>query len=155
LLIDEKDLEMEGFEIVKSTHINGDFEGFDDEVLFKLTDGTCWIQDEHERYWHHYAHCPQARILRKDGRFYIQVDEQDDIVPVREASTVRRSKIKGEFKGWNGKSAYELLNGEIWEQASNRYKYKYAYMPNVTIYETPSGMVMDVAGTRAKVRRVK
>jgi hypothetical protein len=154
LLIDGKDLEMEGFEIVKSTHINGDFEGFDDEVLFKLTDGTYWIQDD-RKYWYHHAHCPEAKILRKDGRFYMQVDEQDEIVPVREASTVRRSKIKGEFKGWNGKSAYELLNGEIWEQASNRYKYKYAYMPNVTIYETPSGTVMDVAGTRAKVRRVK
>jgi hypothetical protein len=150
LLIDEKDLEMEGFEIVKSTHINGDFDGFDDEVLFKLTDGTYWIQDD-RKYWYHHARRPEAKILRKDGRFYIQVDEQDEIVPVREASTVRRSKIKGEFKGWNGKSAYELLNGEIWEQASNRYKYKYAYMPNVTIYETPSGTVMDVAGTRAKV----
>jgi hypothetical protein len=154
LLVDGKDSEMEGFEIVKSTHINGDFEGFDEEVLFKLTDGTYWIQDD-RKHWYHHAHSPEAKILRKDDRFYMQVDEQDEIVPVREASTVRRSRIKGEFKGWNGKSVYELLNGEIWEQASNRYKYKYAYMPNVTIYETRSGTVMDVAGTRAKVRRVK
>jgi hypothetical protein len=145
---------MEGFEIVKSAHINGDFEGFDDEVLFKLTDGTYWIQND-RKHWYHHAHSPEAKILRKDGRFYMQVDEQHEIVPVCEASSVRRSIIKGEFRGWNGKSAYELLNGEIWEQVSDGYKYKYAYMPNVTIYETPSGMVMDVAGTRAKVRRVR
>ncbi len=145
---------MEGFEIVKRTQIDGDFEGYDSEVLFRLTDGTYWIQDEF-KHWYHYAHCPEAKILRKGGRLYIQVDEQDEIVPVREASAVTRSKIKGEFKGWDGKSAYELLNGEVWEQASNKYKYKYAYMPNVTIYETPSGMVMDVVGTRARVRRVK
>ena len=145
---------MEGFEILKRTQIDGDFEGYDSEVLFKLTDGTYWIQDEY-RHWYHHAHCPEAKILRKEGRLYIQVDEQEEIVPVHEASTVTRSKIKGEFKGWGGKSAYELLNGEVWEQASNRYKYKYAYMPNGTIYETPSGMVMDVAGTRTKVTRVK
>jgi len=145
---------MEGFEIVKKTHINGDFEGFDDEVLFKLTDGTYWIQDEH-KHWYHHAHSPEAKILRKDGRLYIQVDGEDEIAPVHEASAVTRSKIKGEFKGWNGKSTYELTNGEVWQQASAKYKYKYAYMPAVIIYETPSGMVMDVAGTRAKVRRVK
>jgi hypothetical protein len=149
-----KGLEMEGFEIVKRTQINGDFEGFDDEVLFKLTDGTYWIQDEH-KHWYHYANCPEARILRKDGKLYIQVDGQDEIIPVRETCNVMRSKIKGEFKGWNGKSTYELVNGQVWQQASHEYKYKYAYMPNVIIYETPSGMVMDVAGTRAKVTRAK
>jgi hypothetical protein len=145
---------MEGFEIVKRTQINGDFEGFDDEVLFKLTDGTYWIQDEN-KHWYYYANCPEAKILRKDGKLYIQVDGQDEIIPVRETCNVMRSKIRGEFKGWNGKSIYELVNGQVWQQASNEYKYKYAYMPSVIIYETPSGMAMDVAGTRAKVTRVK
>ena len=145
---------MQGFEIVKRTQIDGNFEGFDNEVLFKLRDGTYWIQDE-QRHWYHYAFCPEAKILRRDGKLYIQVDGQDEITPVREAYNVTRSKIKGEFKGWNGKSAYELVNGEVWQQASNKYKYKYAYMPTTIIYETSSGTVMDVAGTRAKVRRVK
>jgi hypothetical protein len=145
---------MEGFEIVKRAHIDGNFEGFDDEILFKLTDGTYWIQDEH-KHWYHYAYCPEAKILKRGGRVYIQVDGQDEVVPVREASTVTRSKINGEFKGWNGKSTYELVNGQVWQQASHGYKYKYAYMPSVIIYETSSGLVMDVASTRAKVTRVK
>jgi hypothetical protein len=106
-------------------------------------------------HWYRLANCPQAKILRKDDRLYIQVDGEDEIAPVREASTVTRSKIKGQFKGWNGKSTYELINGEVWQQASARYKYKFAYMPTVVIYETPSGMVMEVAGTRAKVNRVE
>jgi hypothetical protein len=145
---------MDGFEIVKRTQIDGNFEGFDDGVLFKLKDGTYWIQDDY-KHWYHYANCPQAKILRKDGRLYIQVGAEDEIVPVREASAVTISKIKGEFKGWNGKSTYELVNGQVWQQVSSKYKYKYAYMPTVIIYETPSGTVMDVAGARAKVTRVK
>jgi hypothetical protein len=146
---------MEGFEIVKSTRIDDNFEGLDGEGLFKLKDGTCWIQDEHARHWYHFANCPQAKILRKDDKLFIQVDGKDEIAPVRQASTVTRSKIKGQFKGWNGKSTYELINGEVWQQSSGKYKYKFAYMPTVIIYETPSGMVMEVAGTRAKVKRVK
>jgi len=145
---------MEGFEIIKRTQIEGNFEGFDDEVLFKLKDGTYWIQDE-QKHWYHYANCPKAKILRKGDRLYIQIDGQDEIAPVREACNVITSKIKGEFKGWNGKSAYELVNGQVWQQASNKYKYRYAYMPTAIIYETSSGMVMEVVGTRAKVRRVK
>jgi hypothetical protein len=145
---------MEGFEIVKRAQIDGDFQGFADGVLFKLTDGTCWIQDE-SKSWYHYANCPEAKILRKDGRLYIQVDAKDKIAPVREASNVIKSKIKGEFKGWDGKTAYALVNGQVWEQKSQKFKYGYAYMPSVVIYETPSGMMMDVAGTRAKVRRVE
>jgi hypothetical protein len=145
---------MEKFEIVKRAQIDGDFHGFGEGALFKLTDGSCWIQDE-SKSWYHYAICPVAKILRKDGRCYIQVDAQDEIAPVRQASNVIKSKIKGEFKGWNGKTSYALVNGQVWEQASQKFRYKYAYMPNVVIYETPSGMMMDVAGTRAKVRRVE
>jgi hypothetical protein len=146
---------MEGFEIVKRTQIDGDLEGLDEEGLLKLKDGTCWVQDEHEMHLYHYVNCHQAKILRKDDRLYIQVDGEDEIVPVHEASAVTRSKIKGDFNGWSGKSTYELTNGEVWQQASAKYKYKYVYMPTVIIYETPSGMVMEVAGTRAKVKRVK
>ena len=146
---------MEGFEILKRAQVDGNLEGLNEEGLFKLKDGTCWIQDEHEMHWYYFANSPQAKILRKDDRLYIQVDGEDEIAPVHEASTVTRSKIKGEFKGWSGKSTYELTNGEVWQQASAKYKYKYVYMPTVIIYETPSGMVMEVAGTGAKVRRVK
>lgn len=37
---------MSTYELVRKTKIDGDFEGFDDEVLFKFVDGMYWIQDQ-------------------------------------------------------------------------------------------------------------
>lgn len=145
---------MEGFEIVRRSQIDGDFEGFDDEVLFKLMDGSYWIQDEY-KYWYHYAYCPEALILRSGGRLFIQVDGQNEIVPIREIHNVIESKINGEFRGWEGETEYELTNGQVWKQSRYKYKYKYKYMPRVIIYQTSSGMVMHVAGTKATVQRIK
>lgn len=145
---------MPHYRVVKKSQIDGDFEGFDDEVLFKLTDGTYWVQDEY-RYWYYYSYCPEVLILERGGRFYIQVVGQAEIVPVREASNVIESKINGEFNGWEGETKYELTNGQVWKQADSKYKYKYAYMPSAVIYETTSGMIMEVEGLRVKVERVK
>lgn len=145
---------MENYRTVKRTQVNGDFEGFDDEVLFKLMDGTYWIQDEY-KYWYHYSYCPEALILERGGRFYIQVDGQSEIVSVRQIHNVIESKINGEFNGWEGETEYELTNGQVWKQSAYKYKYKYAYMPSAIVYETSSGMVMTVKGTKAKVRRIR
>lgn len=145
---------MEDFEVIRKSQIDGDFEGFDDQVLFKLIDGSCWVQDEY-RYWYHYSYCPEAIILRKGGRLYIQVDGQSEIVPVRQISGVIESKISGDFKGWEGETSYELVNGQVWQQSSYKYKYKYAYMPKVLIYNPGGGHIMKVKGTTAKVRRIK
>ena len=49
---------------------------------------------------------------------YIQVDGQSEIVPVREISGVIESKINGDFKGWEGETTYELINGQVWQQSS-------------------------------------
>ena len=145
---------MEGFEIIRRSQIDGDFEGFDDEVLFKLMDGSYWVQDEY-KYWYHYSYCPEALILRGNGRLFIQVDGQSEIVPVREISGVIESKINGEFKGWEGETIYELTNGQVWQQSHYKYEYKYAHMPDVLIYNPGSGHIMQVAGTSAKVHRIK
>lgn len=145
---------MDDQKIKITSQIDGGFEGFDDEVLFKLMDGTYWIQDEY-KYWYHYSYCPAAEILEIGGRLYIRVDNQNEIVPVRQIQNVIESKINGEFKGWEGETEYELLNGQVWKQSAYKYQYKYAYMPNATVYKTYSGMVMAVNGTRAKVIRVK
>ncbi len=37
---------MEGYEVVLRSQIDGDFEGFDDEVLFKLMDGSQPLQEK-------------------------------------------------------------------------------------------------------------
>lgn len=145
---------MAGFEVLMRSQIDGDFEGFDEENLFKLMNGTYWVQDEY-KYWYHYSYCPEALILRKNGRFFIQVDRQSEIVLVRQIADVIESKIVGEFKGWEGETEYQLMNGQVWKQLVYKYQYKYAYMPNVIIFDSGYGPVMYVVGTSAKVRRVK
>jgi hypothetical protein len=145
---------MQGYEVIKSSKIEGEFEGFDDEVLFQLTDGTCWIQDEY-KYWYHYSYCPSVNILRRNGKLYIQVVGQNAVVRIRQIDSVIKSRINGEFSGWEGETSYELTNGQVWQQSQYKYKYKYAQCPNVLVYNSGGGYVMQVAGASAKVRRVK
>lgn len=145
---------MSDFKVVKKSQIDGEFEGFDDEVLFKLMDGTYWVQDEY-KYWYYYAYCPGVLILQKGGRFYTQIDGQSEIVPVRQIGKVIESKIDGEFRGWNGEMVYKLLNGQVWQQCRYKYEYKYAYRPDALIYNPGGGHIMYVEGTSARVRRIE
>jgi len=132
--------------------IDGEFEGFDDEVIFKMANGTYWIQDQY-KYWYHYAYNPQATITEESGRYILSV--AGNSIPVRHANNVIESRIDGEFKGWEGESVYKLVNGQEWQQSSYKYQYKYSYMPQVIVYEARSGYKMLVAGTTANVRKIR
>jgi hypothetical protein len=139
--------------IIFRGQIDGEFEGFDDEVLFKLSNGMYWVQDEYQ-YWYFYAYCPQVELLNVQGRPHLRVSGQSQMVAVREAGNVIESRINGEFKGWEGDTSYQLANGQVWQQSAHKYKYKYAYSPHAVVYDAGGGHVMRVAGTSAKVRRV-
>ena len=145
---------MSGQKVILQSQIDGDFDGFDDEVLFRLSNGTYWVQDEY-KYWYHYSYMPQVNLLNIQGRIHLQVVGQSEIVQVREITGVIESRINGEFKGWEGETSYQLINGQVWQQASYKYEYKYAYMPEVTIFDPGGGNIMQVADTKAKVRRIK
>ena len=123
---------MSSYEVIKITKIDGEFEGFDDEVLFKLVDGTYLIQDQY-KYWYHYAYCPQVNILKSGGQLYLQVVGQSEAVPVRQITDVIESQINGEFKGWEGETAYQLTNGQVWKQST--YSYEYTYIAQVAAIE--------------------
>lgn len=137
--------------VIYEGSIDGEFEGFDDEVLFKMANGTYWIQDQY-KYWYHYAYNPEATITEESGRFILSVTGNS--IPIRRANNVTESRIDGEFKGWEGATIYRLVNGQVWQQSSYKYQYQYAYMPQVTVYEAGGGYKMLVAGTTANVRRV-
>jgi hypothetical protein len=154
-LITVRRLAQEGVRMPRTVYegqVDGEFEGFDDEALFKMSDGTCWIQDVY-KYWYHYAYCPTATITEHGGSHTLTVAGQS--VAVRRATDVVESRINGEFKGWDGHSEYALQNGQVWQQSRYKYTYKYAHMPLATIYSTGSGYKMRVAGTVADVRRVR
>ncbi len=42
---------------------------------------------------------------------------------------VKESRIEGEFEGWSGDGVYKLDNGQVWQQAHYKYRYKYMYRP--------------------------
>ena len=110
-------------QIIFKGKIDSDFEGFDDNAIFKMSDGSCWVQSRY-LYWYHYAYRPDAVIVREDGRTYLIV--LDHKVQVERVDNVIESRINGEFKGWSGNTKVELANGQVWEQAAYKYEYKYA-----------------------------
>jgi hypothetical protein len=92
--------------VVVRAQIEGAFYGFNRDVLFKLNDGTFWLQDEY-RYWYHYAYRPQVEILRDGGRLLLRLAGSKEMVPVRQLSGVIESRLSGAFEGWHGESEYE------------------------------------------------
>ena len=139
-------------EVVYNGKIDGEFEGFDDDVLFKMKNGTYWIQANY-RYWYHYAYCPDVTLTKENGQYILTV--AGNSVLVRRITDVIESRIAGDFKGWDGEISYKLQNGQHWQQRTYKYEYKYAYMPDAIIYATSSGYKMRVAGTTADVRRLR
>jgi len=58
--------------------IDGDFMGWDDEVIYKLMDGHI-IQQASYHYHYHYAYSPQITIYQsRSGRLMIHVEGDDD-----------------------------------------------------------------------------
>ena len=55
-----------------SGRIVSDFEGFDENAIFKLSNGTFWVQARYE-YWYHYAYMPEAKIIEENGRTFLSV----------------------------------------------------------------------------------
>jgi outer membrane murein-binding lipoprotein Lpp len=63
------------------TRIDGEFEGWDGETIFKMMNGTIWQQASYA-YTYHYAYMPDVLIYRKDGGYYMKVEGVDDEIRV-------------------------------------------------------------------------
>ena len=59
-----------------------------------------------------------------------------------------KSKIDGEWYGWDGDTIVRLTNGSVWRQMQYYYRYQYKYRPEVII----DGNQMLVAGMPKAVR---
>lgn len=137
--------------ILCSGKIISDFEGFAENAVFKMDNGTYWIQSECKR-WNCSAYMPDAVIYEDNSRTILSVANQP--VLVHRIYNVIESQIDGDFEGCNGDSRYKLMNGQVWEQTNSMYKYKYAYCPKVTIIQYNSKHIMYVKGMQIPVRRV-
>lgn len=131
------------------------FMGNNGEV-FKLADGSYWeVKYEYEYMYEYYPSvviCP-ARGTMVVGEKTLNVSRVSPVgtsTAIQSAPTttpdVIESKIDGEFSGWEGETIFKLQNGQIWQQSSYAYEYKYAYSPKVLIFKSGSGYEMRVDG---------
>ena len=69
-------------ESVIETEIDGDFEGWDGETIWKMKNGEVWQQSSYA-YHYFYASDPKVLIYRADSSWKMKVDGDDDSVEVK------------------------------------------------------------------------
>jgi len=68
--------------IIHEGTLKGSFRGFKDrDTVFEFTDGSMWKQNEY-KYNYHYSYRPQAKIVERNSRYFIEVDGMNDTVEV-------------------------------------------------------------------------
>ena len=67
--------------LIKKEQIEDEFEGFDDEMTFELTDGTFYYQKNY-KYAYNYSYRPTVGIYTNGYTKILVVDGMDDYVEV-------------------------------------------------------------------------
>jgi hypothetical protein len=63
------------------SQIDGEFNGFKDKIIIKLTNGQIWQQSEYH-YHYHYAYMPKVMIFKSNYGYKMQVDGIEKLVGV-------------------------------------------------------------------------
>ncbi|UOD50699.1 hypothetical protein [Orrella daihaiensis] len=72
-----------GFGAVIESQIDGDFEGWEGDTIYKLMNGQIWQQVSYE-YEYSYGFMPNVIIFQKNGSNYMKVDGVNSIVQVQQ-----------------------------------------------------------------------
>ena len=77
--------------------------------------------------------------------------------PAGDGPDLIESRIDGDFEGWSGETIFKLDNGQIWQQVTYSYTYRYAFRPKVFIIKVHGAYKMIVEGISQSifVRRLK
>jgi len=67
---------------VIESYIDGDFEGWDGDTIFKLDNGQIWEQASYS-YTYHYSYHPEVTIYKTSGGYKMRVEGVDDTIYVR------------------------------------------------------------------------
>jgi len=140
---------------ILQSQIEGAFNGWSGETVFRLTNGQVWQQTQYA-YFYKYIYRPRVTISQGNGKHFLHVEGIEQTVPVRRISMIE-SQIDGAFEGWDGETVFCLTNGQIWQQSSYAYMYHYCYRPTVYIYEAHGGYVIKVEGVNdtLPVKRIR
>lgn len=68
--------------LVIATSVDGDFEGWSGDTIFKMTDGSIWQQPAYD-YEYDYAYMPKVIIYRQGGSHYLEVEGVEDAIEVK------------------------------------------------------------------------
>ena len=137
-----------------SSAIDGMFNGFCPQTLYRLKDVSYWLQTDSKMLLHQAVE-PKVKIVQQDKGMFMKVKGLDASVQVEQLHDVIESRIRGNFTGWSGKTAYTLTNGQTWQQTKFMLKSAAKYMPQVLIYNSATGPVMHVAGTSVAVKQIR
>tara|TARA_B110000240_G_scaffold151067_1_gene167373 strand:+ start:68 stop:568 length:501 start_codon:yes stop_codon:yes gene_type:complete len=66
---------------VIETQIDGDFEGWEGETIFKMMNGQIWQQSSYD-YTYHYAYSPEVLIYEFNGSWIMRVEDVDETIEV-------------------------------------------------------------------------
>ena len=138
-------------QIIYKGKIDGEFNGFDDNRLFEMANGTFWIQSDYH-YWYHYAYRPDVLITEDGGRYSLSVAGQS--ITVSKIDNVIKSRIDHEIAERNAQPTYKLINGQTWQQTTNVCLNINGNRPEVTIYPVNGSFTMFVLGKEVKVQRM-
>lgn len=69
-------------ELKYDSRINGEFNGWDGDTIFKLSNGTTWQQKRYE-YKYVYKYCPKVKIWEDSCKYFLEVDGVNKMLEVK------------------------------------------------------------------------
>jgi hypothetical protein len=133
------------------SQLDGEFNGYDDGAIFRLTNGQIWQQRRY-KYKYKYKYRPRVRLYQDQNRWFMEFDCMDEPIEVVRANVLEDGVIVSDFNGFHGRSRFKFASGRVWEQAEYKYSYHYAYRPHAIVVDGINGTELQVEGMGEKVR---
>lgn len=100
---------------------------------------------------------PQVKVFRNGKKYEMQIQGVERPVPVKPIEDVTETIIDGDFKGWDGNTVFNMVDGHSWQQDRPANMFSNLYRPTVVIYRTTEGYKMKIDGVDETmlVKRIK
>jgi hypothetical protein len=91
---------------------------------------------------------PAVKVYKDKRKYKLVIDGIDQAIPAVKVQDIVESNIDGTFRGWDGSTAFKLMNGDVWVQDEVKTLFSpTTFNPAVYIYTGSDGSYkMKVAG---------